>query len=460
MSAPRIDLKDVITTTVLSGLHYPLPPRELQVSIDEAPVGRLTEAANLWRFTYAPEWLGSAHRFPLAPALPLQDTAILDGSSQRPVQWYFDNLLPEEQQRTLMATDARVDGADAFALLAAYGAESAGSLTLLPPGERLPPGGRKPLPDAELSTRIQGLPRTSLAAGAAKRMSLAGAQHKLAIIETGGELYQPLGAEPSTHILKPDSTSSSYPHSVANEWFVMRLAQRMGLQVPKIERRYVPEPVFIIERFDREITADAIHRRHAIDACQLLNLDRQFKYTLGSIETLKVIVEQCRSKLKTRVRLFDWLIFNVLTGNNDAHLKNLSFLVDSRGIELAPHYDLLSTACYETRAYADEGARWPERSELSWPILGVARFHDLRFEHLVSAGEALGLGRPAATRQLRHQIDRITSEAKALYALVLQENQQWSTRFDIGPTLEGEVHFLRTLVHVIIADMVRQLSPA
>ena len=119
MSAPRIDLKDVITTTVLSGLHYPLPPRELQVSIDEAPVGRLTEAANLWRFTYAPEWLGSAHRFPLAPALPLQDTAILDGSSQRPVQWYFDNLLPEEQQRTLMATDARVDGADAFALLAA-----------------------------------------------------------------------------------------------------------------------------------------------------------------------------------------------------------------------------------------------------------------------------------------------------------------------------------------------------
>lgn len=62
MSAPRIDLKDVITTTVLSGLHYPLPPRELQVSIDEAPVGRLTEAANLWRFTYAPEWLGSTLR--------------------------------------------------------------------------------------------------------------------------------------------------------------------------------------------------------------------------------------------------------------------------------------------------------------------------------------------------------------------------------------------------------------
>ena len=78
----------------------------------------------------------------------------------------------------------------------------------------------------------------------------------------------------------------------------------------------------------------------------------------------------------------------------------------------------------------------------------------------VLAGEALGLGRPAATRQLRHQIDRIASEAQSLYAEVLQENQQWLIRSDIGPTLEGEVHFMRTLIHVIIADMVRQLSPA
>ncbi|WP_370635918.1 HipA domain-containing protein [Paralcaligenes sp. KSB-10] len=33
--------------------------------------------------------------------------------------------------------------------------------------------------------------------------------------------------------------------------------------------------------------------------------------------------------------------------NSDAHLKNLSFLILKGGIELAPHYDLLSVACYE-----------------------------------------------------------------------------------------------------------------
>ncbi|MEZ3137359.1 HipA N-terminal domain-containing protein [Stutzerimonas kunmingensis] len=45
-----------------------------------------------------------------------------DGATSRPVQWYFDNLLPEEGQRTLLASSAQLDAHDAFALLAHYGA--------------------------------------------------------------------------------------------------------------------------------------------------------------------------------------------------------------------------------------------------------------------------------------------------------------------------------------------------
>lgn len=70
----------------------------------------------------------------------------------------------------------------------------------------------------------------------------------------------------------------------------MRLAQALGLEVPAVHRRYVPEPVFLIERFDRvreNSPEGAIwRRRHAIDACQLLGLDRSFKYAQGSIERL------------------------------------------------------------------------------------------------------------------------------------------------------------------------------
>lgn len=97
---------------------------------------------------------------------------MLDGASQRPVQWYFDNLLPEEGQRMLLAGDARLDAADAFGLLAWYGAESAGSVTLLPPDaapQTVEP--LRPLPDDALETRIRQLPKAPLTHAVIKEMT-------------------------------------------------------------------------------------------------------------------------------------------------------------------------------------------------------------------------------------------------------------------------------------------------
>jgi serine/threonine-protein kinase HipA len=76
VTTPPINLGDAVKVTELSGLQP--PPRHLEVRMDDVPVGTLAETANLWRFTYAPEWLGNPHRFPLAPGLPLQDQAIAD----------------------------------------------------------------------------------------------------------------------------------------------------------------------------------------------------------------------------------------------------------------------------------------------------------------------------------------------------------------------------------------------
>jgi len=139
----------------------------------------------------------------------------LDGASQRPVQWYFDNLLPEEDQRVLLAGDAKLDAADAFGLLAWYGAESAGSVTLLPP-DAAPQTAEplRPLPDDALEARIRQLPKAPLTHAAIKRMSLAGAQHKLAVVLQDGALFEPAGATPSTHILKPDHPDEDYPQAV------------------------------------------------------------------------------------------------------------------------------------------------------------------------------------------------------------------------------------------------------
>ncbi len=106
-------------------------------------------------------------------------------------------------------------------------------------------------------------------------------------------------------------------------------------------------PIFLIERFDRVRNNGHVRRIHAIDACQLLSIDRTYKLNAMTIEALQNIIQATRSRGVTRLRLYQWAVFNVLVGNSDAHLKNLSFLVDARGIELSPHYDLLSTAAFD-----------------------------------------------------------------------------------------------------------------
>lgn len=432
--------------------------RALCAWINQTSVGTLRETDGLWRFQYADTWLGHPRGFALSPHLPLGPEPLVDGASRRPVQWYFDNLLPEEGQRALLAGDATLDAADAFGLLAWYGSESAGSLTLLPP-DVAPPSLEplRPLPDAALQARIRQLPKAPLTHAAIKRMSLAGAQHKLAVVLQGDALFEPAGATPSTHILKPDHPDGDYPHSVINEWFVMRLAKRMGLDVPDVHRRYVPSPVYLVDRFDRVLAAHDWQRRHAIDACQLLGLDRTFKYSRGSMESLAALATACRSPAVARARLFAWLVFNVLVGNSDAHLKNLSFLVSHEGIQLAPFYDLLSVAAYDTPAYDQKG--WPTHTQLAWPVLGVRHFSDINRGQLLEAGTALSLAKGTAERVLDALSSRLVQQAEALYAELEDENAGIvAARPDLALTMVGESRCIRTVVHTVITDMARQVG--
>lgn len=106
--------------------------RKLVALIDDAAVGVVRDDSDQWAFQYDAGWLNHPGGFALSPHLPLQVAPHRDGSSQRQVQWYFDNLLPEEGQRVSLSEDAKIDIADAFGLLTYYGSESAGSLTLLP----------------------------------------------------------------------------------------------------------------------------------------------------------------------------------------------------------------------------------------------------------------------------------------------------------------------------------------
>lgn len=461
-------LLESLQTSLNKGKH----PRVLELRIDDDLVGWLFDVNDVWVFLYSKDWLSKDAAFALSPGLALREEAHVDGSSNRPVQWFFDNLLPEEELRKSLANEAALAFEDVFGLLRHYGSESAGSLILHPLGHRPAEDGLRELKPEELSARIQNLPKAPLTQGAPKRMSLAGAQHKMVVVAHYNEkgeleptLYEPLPATPSTHILKPDSVAAAYPHSVANEYFSMKLAKQLKLDVPPVFRRYVPEPVYLIERFDREQDRQtaSVRRRHVIDTCQLLNRSRVLKYDLARLDTLTEAVAMTRSKARSRAKLFQWLVFNTLLGNGDSHLKNLSFLVTSSGVELAPGYDMLCTAVYDTTAFAEQNAIWP-KTGLATTLPGATRFDQVTYSGLLESGTALGLGTATARRLLDELLERIEPAADSLLEATTQEYEDAVARLGADhpqaprpATQAGEMRLLRAIRHIVIAGMVKQV---
>jgi serine/threonine-protein kinase HipA len=430
--------------------------RTLDAFLNDQRVGTLSEGDDLWRFEYNANWAGAADAFDLSPRLTRSQILHADGGTDRPVQWYFDNLLPEEEQRDTLAKEAKINREDAFGLLEYLGAESAGSLVLLPPESAQPPRGLKPLSDSDLSTRIKNLRRASLSSGAPKRMSVAGAQNKLLVVYRDGALYEPTGSEPSTHILKPDHTHPDYPHSVINEYAVMRLAGAMKLPVPTVNRHYVPEPVYVVQRFDRYTDAAGLTQRsHIIDACQLLNKSRTFKYTGATLQTLGAIISACRNRASTRLSLYHWLLFNVLTANNDNHLKNLSFMVGCEGIESSPAYDLLSTGVYHTRAMAGDRADWPTLP-LAIALPNAPTLKSVNRQSLIEAGKALGLSEAIGERELNRMMVALPGALDHLIQEIGDENSQLPRA--ATPFLAGEMRLLATLQHLVVPEMLGRLS--
>lgn len=425
--------------------------RTLEISIDEHLVGTLSENQGIWSFHYHASWIEGG--YPLAPKLPLSDKKIEDTGSDRPVQWFFDNLLPEDTARASLFAALPDKRGDAWDLLAQFGAESAGAITLLPPGVIQADAGLQALPDEELDARIRAMPRIPLAAKAPKKMSLAGAQQKLpVVVDNDGSLFDPIGAYVSTHILKPDVLSEHYPSSAVNEWFCARVAQELSLPVPPVLLRYVPAPVYLITRFDREIRNGVVRRLHTLDAAQLLSFAAGAKYARSGVEALRDVIAQCRIKAVARLTLFRWSVFNALIGNADAHLKNLSLFANKSGYAIAPHYDLVSTAAWSRPELAAAGeATWPQ-VELSFPMGDARSFDALSVADVASFGEALGMTRAVANQELKRLVDAVVPAAEKILA-------EYEVRTDVPRAMRAsQMKMLRAIIHLPIRSMRDQLK--
>ena len=321
---------------------------ELLVKIDDAVVGRLwLDVKRHFCFQYDESWLKQS-RIPLSLSLPLRKDPYLDDESHS----FFANLLPEEKIRVVIARNLGISVHNDYGLLEKIGGDCAGAVSLYPQSDDVSrePGSYQQLTLADLNTIISELPRRPLLAGKQGiRLSLAGAQKKLPVYYDGSFYHLGHGSAPSSHIIKPPM--DDLDGTVENEAFCMALARSVGLQVPdSFIHQHDATRIFVVKRYDRVATGDGIRRLHQEDFCQALRLPPEFKYETEGGPSLAVCFSLIRRNSKNSgkdlMSLLNWVIFNYLIGNSDAHGKNISLLLLPEGVVLAPFYDLISTRIY------------------------------------------------------------------------------------------------------------------
>lgn len=329
-------------------------PRILDVYLGKSLAGHFTQDdSGSLRFRYTTEWLATERAMALSRSLPLRAEEY-NRAECRP---FFAGLLPEDEGRELIARRFGISGRNDFALLEKIGGECAGAVSLMLSGEVPPPeaGSYHQVSEHELARLLGMLPQRPLLAGEeGVRLSLAGAQAKLAVAIREGVFLLPLGGAPSTHILKP-----SNPHFeglVENEHFCMSLAAHVGLAAAPTSVGQVDSIRFLqVERYDRRRMPDGtLERLHQEDFCQAMGIPPEMKYQQEGGPNLKKCFELLRSASSAPgpdiLRLFDAVVFNYLIGNHDAHGKNFSLLYDEGSVRLAPLYDLVCTQTWENLA--------------------------------------------------------------------------------------------------------------
>lgn len=390
--------------------------RTLDVYLQKDLVGHLIQDdGGQMVFDYGEGWLNRAGACALSQSLPLRRERF----TRKECRAFFAGVLPEESKREIIARNLGISARNDYAMLERIGGECAGAVTFVPAGEPLPEQNYSyhPLTDEELATILEELPKRPLLAGKqGVRLSLAGAQDKIAVRVDGKQVSLPLGGAPSTHILKPGI--ERYEGVVFNEAFTMQLAAEIGLNVARVETRTVEGMSFLlVERYDRisnrtDTGESSVARVHQEDFCQALGVVPEMKYQKEGGPSLKDCFQLLREVSSAPVidlaRLLDAVIFNYMVGNNDAHGKNFSLLYPGAGtgdmqVRLASLYDIVCTAYY------------PELSdEMAMKIGGEYLSRSVTLRRFEKFAEDAGLAKPLVRRRVMEVAEKILAAAPKL----------------------------------------------
>lgn len=309
----------------------------LEVRLHGQRIGALQRAAGgSISFSFDREYLDDPDR----PTLGLSFCDVLGGSiAGAPalpgrLPPFFSNLLPEGALRAYLLALVGQKVVQEFDLIGMLGRDLPGAISIVPAGEVPVTGNRF-------------------------HFSLAGARLKFpAIMDRTGGLTVPGDGTGGNWIVK--LPSDRFPGLTENEYAMLLLARAVGVQVPDARMLSLSEiaglpdelaglegNALAVRRFDRDQNGNLVHSE---DFAQVLGVYPEQKYRCGSYHGIAGVLwaQTGAEGVSCFIRR---LVYNVLIGNGDMHLKNWSLIYpDGRRPALAPGYDFVSTVAYQPDA--------------------------------------------------------------------------------------------------------------
>lgn len=312
-------------------------------------------------FAYEDRWRTTAGAFPLSVTMPISERV----SKNEVISPWLANLLPEEEQLSILTRTLGLDRNDVLAILSEIGGDTAGALSFGEPSDRaqwryipLTEFYDESDPEVALQRHFDDLAdRPFLVGEEGIRLSLAGGQKKTALgvldkdgapvlrLPGPGDCFAlPLNGAPSTVIVKPENLI--LPGIVENETYCLNLAAAIGIEAAQASIvRAANQKAICVLRYDRRVGRNGtLQRVHQEDFAQANGVPPGRKYERGTLrgpDIATLLRTGAHLSSSDALSLLDQLIFNILVSNTDAHAKNYSLLFPiSEAIGLAPLYDV------------------------------------------------------------------------------------------------------------------------
>ncbi len=349
------------------------------------------------QFRYSPDYLIHPEAFPLDPIhLPLSLEIF---NAERPhagVHGVFEDSLPDDWGRRILVRRYRLErkGQRVPQLLALLGGQGMGALGYSLDNEV--PVKREAVDGCHL-TELQILARKF-------EQNTVSEDEEMALLFQAGS--SPGGARPKalirdqghSYLAKFSSIRDQFD-VVALEAATMELARQAGVDAALCKLVSCgTRKALLVERFDINNTTISTGRNHLISMQTLLKAEGYYNASYRDIAD--VIRRVSDTPGQDLIKLFNQLLFNVMVGNTDDHLKNFCMLFDGVGWRLSPAFDLV-------------------------PNVGLNREHVLRIGYYNVAADRNVLIQEAKYFGIKQQ-----SKAEKIIATMLSKVSNWEKVFN------------------------------